>query len=209
MEGQELNTQDRERIQQSWEAADSVQSHLDALLLATPHPVEKEAPHDKYLPINQSRVRRIRKHLTKVGLNEGLLEAISKVAAGSRMLVLNEFWCGDGAQILPVHEAVVALSEGALEARVLLRDQHDEVMSMFLTNGARSIPKTVLLDSQCRVLGTWGPRPSEAMELVRRLKSNPETAPTYNNDLHKWYAHDRQHAIQREMAVLLRHAQGA
>ena len=125
------------------------------------------------------------------------------------MLVLNEFWCGDGAQILPVHEAVVALSEGALEARVLLRDQHDEVMSMFLTNGARSIPKTVLLDSQCRVLGTWGPRPSEAMELVRRLKSNPETAPTYNNDLHKWYAHDRQHAIQREMAVLLRHAQGA
>jgi thioredoxin-like negative regulator of GroEL len=125
------------------------------------------------------------------------------------MLVLNEFWCGDGAQILPVHEAVVARSEGTLEARVLMRDQHDEVMSMFLTKGARSIPKTVLLDAQCRVLGTWGPRPSEAMELVRRLKFNPETAPTYNHDLHKWYAHDRQHAIQREMAVLLGHAQGA
>ena len=137
MEGQELNTQERERIQQAWEAADSVQSHLDALLLATPHPVEKEAPHDKYLPINQSRVRRIRKHLAKVGLNEGLLEAVSRVGAGSRLLVLNEFWCGDGAQILPVHEAVVARSEGTLEARVLMRDQHDEVMSMFLTKGAR------------------------------------------------------------------------
>ena len=209
MEGQELNTQERERIRHAWEAADSVQSHLDSLLLATPHPVEKEAPHDKHLPINQSRVRRIRKHLAKVGLNEGLLKAVTQVGNGSRLLVLNEFWCGDGAQILPVHEALVARCEGALEARVLLRDQHDEVMSMFLTKGARSIPKTVLLDSQCRVLGTWGPRPSEAMELVRRLKSNPETAPTYNNDLHKWYAHDRQHAIQREMAVLLRHAQGA
>lgn len=209
MEGQELNTQEREWIQQAWEAAVSVQSHLDALLLATPHPVEKEAPHDKYLAINQSRVRRIRKHLAKVGLNDGLLEAVSRVAPGSRMLVLNEYWCGDGAQILPVHEAVMAHSSGVLEVRVLLRDQHDEVMDMFLTNGARAIPKTALLNPHCRVLGTWGPRPSEAMDLVHRLKANPETAPTYNHVLHKWYANDRQHAIQREMSVLLAHAQGA
>jgi hypothetical protein len=36
------------------------------------------------------------------------------------------------------------------------------------------------------------------MELVKTLKANPETAPHYAEHLHKWYAQDRQHAIQHE-----------
>jgi hypothetical protein len=86
-----------------------------------------------------------------------LLEAVRGVKVGAKMLVLNEFWCGDGAQILPVQEALAQASEGRLEVRVLMRDENVEVMDLFLTNGGRAIPKTLLLDEELQVLGTWAP----------------------------------------------------
>jgi hypothetical protein len=196
-------------LENGWNKAVSVTDHLDGLLAAVPNANEEEAPYDKYIPINQQRVKRIRKALAKDGLRRDLLAASSGLRAGLRMLVLNEFWCGDGAQILPVHEALEAEAAGKLEVRVLLRDDNLEVMDLFLTNGGRSIPKTVLLDADMGVLGTWGPRPEEAMELVRRIKSDPALAHTYSQEVHKWYTADKQQNIQAELAVLLGHAQGA
>jgi hypothetical protein len=38
---------------------------------------------------------------------------------------------------------------------------------------------------------------------VVRIKSDPERAHQYNEELHKWYAIDRQHAIQREVRELI------
>ena len=196
-------------IRQGWETAHSITAHLDGLRDAAPNPDEEAAPYDKYIPINQQRIKRIRKALAKQGLSPVLRDAVSGVKAGTKMLVLNEFWCGDGAQILPVHEAMVHASEGKLEVRALMRDEHVEVMDLFLTNGGRAIPKTVLLDDGLQVLGTWGPRPEEAMALVKRIKSDPEIAHTYSEQVHKWYTQDKQQNIQAELAVLLGHAQGA
>ena len=194
---------------QGWERAVTVTQHLDGLLVAEPNPNEEEAPYDKYIPINAQRVKRIRKALAKDGLRDDLKAAATGLKAGTRMLVLNEFWCGDGAQILPVHEALEAVAAGKLEVRVLLRDENVKVMDLFLTNGGRSIPKTVLLDADMNVLGTWGPRPVEAMALVRRIKADPAIAHTYSQEVHKWYTADKQQNIQAELAVLLGHAQGA
>ena len=196
-------------IRQGWAKATSIVSHLDGLRDATPNPDPEKAPYDKYIPINQQRIKRIRKTLAKVGLREDLNLALSGLAAGTKMLVLNEFWCGDGAQILPIHEAIEAASGGRLEVRVLMRDAHLDVMDLFLTNGGRSIPKTVLLNADLEVLGSWGPRPAEAMALVKRIKSDPTIAHTYSEEAHKWYTQDKQQNIQAELAVLLGHAQGA
>ena len=196
-------------VTQGWERAVTVTHHLDGLLVAEPNPNEEEAPYDKYIPINAQRVKRIRKALAKDGLRDDLKAAATGLKAGTRMLVLNEFWCGDGAQILPVHEALEEEAAGKLEVRVLLRDENVEVMDLFLTNGGRSIPKTVLLDADMNVLGTWGPRPEEAMALVRRIKADPAIAHTYSQEVHKWYTADKQQNIQAELAVLLGHAQGA
>lgn len=196
-------------IRQGWEIAHSITDHLDGLRDAMPNPDEKAAPYDKYIPINQQRIKRIRKALAKQGVSPELIDAVRGVKSGTKMLVLNEFWCGDGAQILPVHEALVQASEGKLEVRVLMRDDNLEVMDLFLTNGGRAIPKTVLLDEGLQVLGTWGPRPEEAMALVKRIKSDPAIAHTYSQEVHKWYTHDKQQNIQAELAVLLGHAQGA
>lgn len=193
-------------ISKAWERADSITAHLDGLMAATPRD-EQDAPYDKYIPINQKRVKRIRKVLAKKGLCDELGAVATVLPRGVRMLVLNEFWCGDGAQILPVHEAVVLASQGTVDVRVLMRDDNLEVMDLFLTNGGRAIPKTVLLDQECQVLGTWGPRPEEAMDLVKRIKSDPAIAHTYSREVHKWYTQDATQATQAELAVLLGHAQ--
>ena len=204
-----LSDADSALVSLGWERAVTVTQHLDGLLDAEPNPNEMEAPYDKYIPINKQRVKRIRKGLASRGLREDLSRAMEGLAQGTRMLVLNEFWCGDGAQILPVHEAVERGAGGRLEVRVLMRDANLEVMDLFLTNGGRSIPKTVLLDAEMNVLGTWGPRPEEAMALVRRIKADPAIAHTYSQEVHKWYTSDNQENIQAELAVLLGHAQGA
>jgi len=193
-------------ISKAWERADSITAHLDGLMAATPRD-EQDAPYDKYIPINQKRVKRIRKALAKKGLRDELGAMATALPRGVRMLVLNEFWCGDGAQILPVHEAVVLASQGTVEVRVLMRDDNLDVMDLFLTNGGRSIPKTVLIDQECQVLGIWGPRPEEAMDLVKRIKSDPAIAHTYSREVHRWYTQDATQATQAELAVLLGHAQ--
>jgi hypothetical protein len=153
------------------------------------------------LVINQQRVKRIKQRLH--------LEPETEMAAlnakpGTKWLILNEHWCGDGAQIVPVQAAIALASKGRIEARVLFRDQNLELMDQFLTNGGRSIPKTIQLDSEFRVTTSWGSRPAEAQELVMRVKADPERAHLYSEELHKWYAVDRQQAIQSELRMLLR-----
>jgi hypothetical protein len=44
------------------------------------------------------------------------------------------------------------------------------------------------------------------MALVRELKSQPETAATYGEHLHRWYAENRQVDIQRSVLAAMQAA---
>lgn len=178
----------------TWDAAQPLSAFLDDLL-ATPIP-ENPTGMEPYIAINQQRVKRIRK---TVHLTDATQAAVETMPVGLKWLVINEHWCGDGAQILPVVEAVERAAGGKVEVRAVFRDQNLEVMDAFLTNGARGIPKVVGLDGEGRVYGTFGPRPEEASDLVKKIKADPERAHTYSEVLHKWYATDKQQAIQREL----------
>jgi hypothetical protein len=184
-------------FKKAWDRALPIDQYLEDLLGTFPH---EEDPYAQYLVINQQRVKRIKQRLH--------LEPETEMAAlnakpGTKWLILNEHWCGDGAQIVPVQAAIALASKGRIEARVLFRDQNLELMDQFLTNGGRSIPKTIQLDSEFRVTTSWGSRPAEAQELVMRVKADPERAHLYSEELHKWYAVDRQKAIQSELRMLL------
>jgi hypothetical protein len=76
-------------------------------------------------------------------------------------------------------------------------------MNAYLTNGSRSIPKLVQLNEHFNVTGIWGPRPTTAQKLVMELKANPATAPTYANELHLWYAKDKQQSMEQEVKQLI------
>ena len=71
-------------------------------------------------------------------------------------LVLTEGWYGDAAQVLPVINKIASLSD-FIDLKIILRDEHEELMNKFLTNGSKSIPKLVAIDENKKVIYSWGP----------------------------------------------------
>ena len=154
----------------------------------------------EYIQLNQSRMHRVEKTYT---ISEEIINQLKTIKHKTYWLVLTEHWCGDASQNLPVFNALAEASNGNIELKLVYRDEHPELMDAYLTNGTKSIPKLIQLDQHFNVTGIWGPRPSLAQKLVKELKSNPETAATYGNQLHLWYAKDKQQSLETEIGKLL------
>lgn len=85
------------------------------------------------------------------------------------VLVLAEDWCGDVIANLPVL-AKLATATDRLDLRILLRDQHLDIMDQYLNGGVhRSIPVFVFFDHDFRELGHWIERPARMTELQQNL----------------------------------------
>jgi hypothetical protein len=119
-------------------------------------------------------------------------------------LVLTEGWCGDAAQNLPFIQKMAAINP-LIDLRLILRDENLSVMDQFLTDGGRSIPKLIALDTDSlTVLGTWGPRPAPMQALVMDNKvSGEKTYAALNEVMHLWYAKDRGVTLQNEFLAIL------
>jgi hypothetical protein len=154
----------------------------------------------EYINLNQRRMHRLEK--TYVTSAE-IISQVKNLKHKTYWLILTEHWCGDASQTLSALNAIAELSEGKIEMKLVYRDQNDELMNAYLTDGTRSIPKLIQLDEHYNVTGIWGPRPTVAQKMVKELKSNPATAATYANELHLWYAKDRQQSLEKEIAQLL------
>jgi hypothetical protein len=136
-------------------------------------------------------------------LTPEIRQAVADLKKQVNWLVISEHWCGDASQIVPVLGAIAALSEGKINLKIVYRDENLELIDAHLTGKGRSIPKLLQLDADFDLIDTWGPRPAEAQEIVMELKKNPETADKYAEIVHKWYADDRQKAIQEELTLFL------
>lgn len=120
-----------------------------------------------------------------------------------KLLVITEDWCMDASSTVP---ALVRMTEQApgVELRIILRDQHPEVMNRYLTNGSRSIPIVIGLDADFRELGHWGPRPGELQAWVM---ANKDVLPKEERlrEQRKWYARDRgETTVQEVLGILAR-----
>lgn len=154
----------------------------------------------EYINLNQRRMHRVEKTFTPGAV---IMEQLKNLKHKTYWLILTEHWCGDASQTLPAFNAIAELSNGKIEMKLVYRDQNDELMNAHLTNGTRSIPKLIQLDEHYNVTGIWGPRPTVAQMMVKELKSNPATAATYANELHLWYAKDKQQSLEAEISKLL------
>lgn len=154
----------------------------------------------EYINLNQRRMYRVEKTYT---ISPELALQVKKLQHKTYWLILTEHWCGDASQTLPALSTIAELSGGKIEMKLVYRDQNDELMNVYLTNGTRSIPRLVQLDEHLNVNGIWGPRPKVAQKLVKELKSNPAKAAGYANELHLWYAKDKQQNLEKEIAQLL------
>ncbi len=158
--------------------------------------------HLEYTRLNLQRASRIYK--TTV-LNSDLQEAVRNIPKKWIWLILSESWCGDAAQNIPVFVRLAELSP-ALEIKILLRDQHPDVMNAYLTGGtARAIPKLICLDAATLdEIGQWGPRPKEAQDYVMEQKALGTDHDAMIANVHAWYAKDKTESLQREMLACVR-----
>ena len=154
-----------------------------------------------YTLLNHKRMRRWEK---KTALPENLKTALSGLEQPWIWLVLTETWCGDAAPVLPIMDAFASQTD-SLELRIALRDEHQDLMDLFLTNNARSIPKLLMVrPSDYKVVASWGPRPGEAAQMVAAYREeHGKLTEELRKSLQKWYNADRGESIIRELSELL------
>jgi len=174
---------------------------IDRLLAEgkTTGPKQSEAMFN-YGKLNRQRMARLEK---TVEVSNEVKAAAGKIERPQIWLVITEGWCGDAAQNIPVIEKIAAESD-SIETRYILRDENLELMDEFLTGGARSIPKLIVLDAETlEEFGTWGPRPADAQELFDEMRKRGLEKPLIMENLQRWYNEDKSRSMQAEFQVLL------
>lgn len=150
-----------------------------------------------YTGLNLQRSQRWNKTFTV----DAPLAAMLSKAPAQVWWVITEAWCGDSAQNLPIINKIAEASGGSIDLRIVLRDEHSEIMDKYLTNGGRSIPKLIAENTDGVELFTWGPRPAEAQKIITDWKAG-NGAPTHEQaekDLHLWYAKDKGQSLLKEI----------
>ena len=155
----------------------------------------------KYAKLNFQRMKRVYR---TTQITEDFKDIISTISKKQIWIVLTEGWCGDAAQSLPGIAKVSELTEN-IDLRILLRDENPEIMNAYLTDGSKSIPKLISLDSETHAeLFTWGPRPKELQKLVIDHIKNPHLSNAeFNEQLHMKYTIDKTNSLQKELADLI------
>ena len=153
-----------------------------------------------YSKLNDRRMTRLDK---TIQLSQETLLGLKKIDKPITFLVLTEGWCGDAAQTLPVISKIADESD-LITLKIIFRDEHEQLMSQFLTNGGKSIPKLLVLNSENKVLNTWGPRPNTATKMVQDYKNKyGQLDAAFKQQLQVWYNKDKGVNIQEDMLGLL------
>ncbi|AFD05562.1 thioredoxin family protein [Solitalea canadensis] len=155
----------------------------------------------EYARMNVQRMNRWDKTYTP---SSRLTETVKSYQRKEYWLILTEGWCGDAAQNIPVISKIAELNP-AIQLRVILRDQHLDLMDQYLTNGGRSIPKLIRIDAETfEVVGTWGPRPAILQERVLQMKNELGLGKEEMAlEIHLWYAKNKGQALEEEFMSML------
>lgn len=204
-----MTTIDTNLIEESLSFQDYRQLFTDVLEGKAPVQYDEKQTH--FTELNEKRVARL---LKKDRTLPEVQAQIRSIDHPLHWLVITEAWCGDAAQVVPPIVQLASLNKN-IQTSFLLRDQNLDIMDRFLTNGGRAIPKVVILDPEndYKVLGDWGPRPTDAQTLMlkgldqwRSMPEGDEKAKFYADlyaDLQRWYARDKTVSTQLEFASVI------
>jgi hypothetical protein len=154
-----------------------------------------------YSELNVTRMNRLDKTMT---VADEFAEQLKGIKGDYQWLVISEGWCGDAAQLVPIFHKMAELSPN-IEMTIALRDDNEALMNLFLTNGARSIPKLIIIDKNTlEVLGDFGPRPQGAKQLILDYKAEHGVVDeTAKANLQLWYLHDKGLSTQKEIMAVM------
>jgi hypothetical protein len=154
--------------------------------------------------LNDRRMKRLDK---TIKISDKTSIAMNTISQPQTWLVIAEGWCGDAAQNLPIIHKIAETSN-LVNLKVVLRDDNEDLMNLFLTNGGKSIPKLVVLDKNNNVLNTWGPRPTIAAQMVANYKTEYGVIDAnLKQNLQVWYNKNKGENIQDDFIELARNMQ--
>jgi len=153
------------------------------------------------IKLNQARMKRLNRTIT---LEKATITKLSALKNKLIWVVLLESWCSDAGQNIPLIAKMADISSN-IELILLPRDQNLDVMDHYLTNGGRAVPKLICLSAKTLLeLGTWGPRPQKAQDIMIAYKANPVSSKEEAiKNIQLWYARDKGISTQAEFIELL------
>jgi len=154
-----------------------------------------------YSELNDTRMNRLDK---TISITEDNIQKIKDLKGEYIWLAISEGWCGDAAQILPIINKM-AVDSGKIELKIVLRDENEELMKLFLTNNKKSIPVIIVIDKATGGdIAKWGPRPKGATDLITDYKNEFDTIDeTAKANLQLWYLHNKGLSTQDELINLM------
>ena len=163
--------------------------------------IEQSSDLLNYSLLNDKRMDRLDKTLK---ISKEINDAINSLKDNFTFLVIAEGWCGDAAQIVPVLNKISEISS-KIEVKIVLRDENEALMNLYLTNGSKSIPKILIVDTQNNVVNSWGPRPSIATKMgIDYKEQNGSLDADFKKNLQIWYNKDKGTNTQVDLLKLLK-----
>lgn len=155
-----------------------------------------------FTQLNYQRMKRLDKTLK---ISEEQAAYFQKIDKKQTWLVITEAWCGDASQIVPMLNKI-AQTNSNIELKLVLRDENEALMNLFLTNGGKAIPMLIILNtSTLEVLNVWGPRPTIATKMVEDYKTKyGKLTSEFKEELQKWYNQNKGQSIVNDLISLLK-----
>jgi hypothetical protein len=152
--------------------------------------------------LNQTRMSFLEK---TIKTPEGIIQSLRSLKNEYIWLVITEGWSLDAAQVLPVFNEMARESKGKVDVKIVLRNENEELMGLFLTNKKRSIPKLIVINRETGgMLARWGPRPKGASDLINDyIKEHGSIDEAVEMQLQIWYLHDKGQSIQNEIIGMM------
>ena len=162
------------------------------------------APYDNpeyvnYVKMNQSRSNR---WLKSDILSDELIKKIEAINEPQDWIIITEPWCGDAAHNVPVI-AMLSEKNPLINFKVELRDNGENMIDSYLTNGGKSIPKLIIRNGKGDDLFTWGPRPQECQYVMIQCQKEGLPLLEKHKQIQTWYSKDKGTTIQKELMKLL------
>ena len=158
---------------------------------------------EAFLDYTKLGIRRMKRWDKTAKILANYLSKIKEIDKPQTWVLISEAWCGDAAHALPII-AKLADANPLIDLKIVLRDENDELMDLFLTNGGRSIPKLISYSSvENQVLFTWGPRPEGAKKVVEDAKAKyGKVTSEAKEALQMWFNKDKGQQIASEITQL-------
>lgn len=150
--------------------------------------------------LNEKRMARLDK---TIQLSNETIAKLEAIKTPQNWILLTEGWCGDAAQNVPILAKMAAVNSN-INLQIVLRDENLTLMDEFLTNGGRAIPKLIISDKENKVIATWGPRPTEATQMVVDYKAkHGKVDDELKKNLQIWYNKNKGQNLQQDIISIL------